>query len=577
MQVFQLAVLLASLSSVLGRGLDHIGKRTNNYVDVQERFRELNAAFKHDSNTLQPRAEPKHLNDKTKKFYVDGSKIPEVDFDIGESYAGLLPISSDPNEERQLYFWYFPSSNPEGANETTIWLNGGPGCSSLEGFIQENGPFLWQYGTYKPVPNPWTWQNLTNMLWVEQPVGTGFSQGKPNITTQGELAEQFKGFFRNFVDTFSAQNRKVYITGESYAGQYVPNIASSMLDEKDKEYFDVEGILIYDPSISTDAITEEAPAVAFVDYWKGLFPFNSSFVEELHAMDRKCGWTEYMNKHLTFPPKGKFPPAPKLTDECDVWSAIYEAVIEVNPCWDVYQVATTCPVLWDVLGFPGGFDYTPAGASVYFDRADVKKAINAPDVEWKSCADQNVFVTDSGLDKGAEEGRFSSFDVLPSVIDRTKRTVIGHGLLDFVLISNGTLLAIQNMTWGGEQGFQKPIKDDFYVPYHNDSQIATLAASGVMGRTHTERKLTFVEINLSGHMVPQYQPSAAYRHLEFLLGRVPSLTSRQPFTKTNNGLPALGPSPPENKAKAGLNVVFGKEAENLLRTKAKRKNKTPSL
>lgn len=89
------------------------------------------------------------------EFAVNGSAIPDVDFDIGESYAGLLPISSKANETRELYFWYFPSTNPLAEDEITIWLNGGPGCSSLEGLLQENGPFLWQYGTFAPVPNPW--------------------------------------------------------------------------------------------------------------------------------------------------------------------------------------------------------------------------------------------------------------------------------------------------------------------------------------------------------------------------------------------------------------------------------------
>lgn len=103
---------------------------------------------------------------------------------------------------------------------------------------------------------------------------------------------------------------------------------------------------------------------------------------------------------------------------------------------------------------------------------------------------------------------------------------------------NGTLLSIQNMTWGGQQGFQNPITDDFYVPFHNDYQEATLAAAGIMGKTITERKLTFVTIDLSGHMVPQYQPSAAFRHLEFLLGRVDNLSSKQPFSSFDNGLEA---------------------------------------
>lgn len=118
------------------------------------------------------------------------------------------------------------------------------------------------------------------------------------------------------------------------------------------------------------------------------------------------------------------------------------------------------------------------------------------------------------------------------MIERADRVVLGHGLLDFILQYNGTLLAIQNMTWNGMQGFQEgPDQfDDFYVPYHTDYQLGTLAGAGVMGQTHTERGLTLVTVDLSGHMVPQYAPSAAYRHVEFLLGRIPDLTSQTPFT-----------------------------------------------
>lgn len=67
---------------------------------------------------------------------------------LGESYAGLMPISSQQNAS-ELYFWFFPSDNAHASDEILIWLNGGPGCSSLEGLLQENGPFLWQYGESK--------------------------------------------------------------------------------------------------------------------------------------------------------------------------------------------------------------------------------------------------------------------------------------------------------------------------------------------------------------------------------------------------------------------------------------------
>ena len=54
-----------------------------------------------------------YLNNKTAPYSVNGSAIPEVDFDIGESYAGSLPI----DEGKSLWFWFVPSTNPAASNE----------------------------------------------------------------------------------------------------------------------------------------------------------------------------------------------------------------------------------------------------------------------------------------------------------------------------------------------------------------------------------------------------------------------------------------------------------------------------
>ena len=77
--------------------------------------------------------------------------------------------------------------------------------------------------------------NLTNMLWVEQPVGVGFSQGVPNISNEVELAKEFIGFLKQFVTTFGMQKYDVYVTGESYAGYYVPYIADALITANDPD------------------------------------------------------------------------------------------------------------------------------------------------------------------------------------------------------------------------------------------------------------------------------------------------------------------------------------------------------
>ncbi|KAI4100665.1 MAG: hypothetical protein L6R37_005328 [Teloschistes peruensis] len=70
---------------------------------------------------LDKRASP-YLTEATQKFVVNGSGIPDVDFDVGESYAGLLPISAAADETRELFFWFFPSTNPLATDEVTIWF-----------------------------------------------------------------------------------------------------------------------------------------------------------------------------------------------------------------------------------------------------------------------------------------------------------------------------------------------------------------------------------------------------------------------------------------------------------------------
>jgi carboxypeptidase D len=92
------------------------------------------------------------------------------------------------------------------------------------------------------------YQHERNEQWltsrrVDQPIGTGYSVGTATADSQEETAQDFVKFFKNFQKTFGIKNFKIYVTGESYAGRYVPYISAAMLDEEDKEYFDVDGEL----------------------------------------------------------------------------------------------------------------------------------------------------------------------------------------------------------------------------------------------------------------------------------------------------------------------------------------------
>jgi carboxypeptidase D len=95
-------------------------------------------------------------------------------------------------------------------------------------------PFTWRLGQAKPTMNQFSWTNLSSVLWVEQPVGTGFSQGTPNIKVsyssfvlrqnleenmiqdEHDLAVQLVGFMQQFLDVFAElKGKKLFLTGES--------------------------------------------------------------------------------------------------------------------------------------------------------------------------------------------------------------------------------------------------------------------------------------------------------------------------------------------------------------------------
>jgi carboxypeptidase D len=95
------------------------------------------------------------------------------------------------------------------------------------------------------------------MVYVEQPVGVGFTQGTPDISNEVELGQQFVGFWRNFVNAFNLEYRKMYITGESYAGYYIPYVADAFIQQNDTECFNLKGVAINDPILSQDVVQQD--------------------------------------------------------------------------------------------------------------------------------------------------------------------------------------------------------------------------------------------------------------------------------------------------------------------------------
>lgn len=280
------------------------------------------------------------------------------------------------------------------------------------------------------------------------------------------------------------------------------------------------------------------PTLPFVQQNQIVFGLNDTFMAQIEELDKSCGYAEYREKYLTFPPSGLQPPTffnySSPTDlACDVFDMVINAGYAINPCSNVYEITTQCPIPSDVLGFPTDIAYSYPGQPIYFDRIDVKKAIHAPlDVTWSECSAGPVFVGDSGPEQNGDLSLDPIQHVLPQVIEATNRVLVANGDLDMIVLTNGTLLSIQNMTWNGQMGFQsapsKPIvitlPDLLYGPAFVANGIGGLDnPQGIMGKQHYERGLMWAQTALSGHMEPQYQPRSSYRHLQWLLGHIEEL------------------------------------------------------
>lgn len=170
------------------------------------------------------------------------TSLPGWEGDLpSQQYSGYLAVESS-----MLHYWFVESENsPENA-PTVLWLNGGPGCSSLDGFVYEMGPFEIQNdNTLKP--REYRWNKAVNMLYIEAPVGVGFSYSTDDNykcdddRTANQNMMAVEAFFAKFPDL--AKN-DLYIFGESYAGIYVPTLAEAILQNPSYSGAPLKGIAV---------------------------------------------------------------------------------------------------------------------------------------------------------------------------------------------------------------------------------------------------------------------------------------------------------------------------------------------
>ncbi|WIA07938.1 hypothetical protein OEZ85_007415 [Tetradesmus obliquus] len=153
-------------------------------------------------------------------------------------HAGYIPISrTDSSNPSSLYYAYWEAAEPAGGavdDQTPIilWLQGGPGCASSFGALYELGPTVVD-SSGVPTPNPYSFNQAAGLLVIDQPIGTGYSiaGSTDDIPTdmQGMAADLYEGLWSFFDSHPQLQPRPFFITGESYAGKYIPSLTHYIL------------------------------------------------------------------------------------------------------------------------------------------------------------------------------------------------------------------------------------------------------------------------------------------------------------------------------------------------------------
>ncbi|CUA72871.1 hypothetical protein RSOLAG22IIIB_05058 [Rhizoctonia solani] len=420
-----------------------------------------------------------------------------------KQYSGYLDIDDD----KHLFFWFFESrANPAKA-PLVLWLNGGPGCSSSTGLLFELGPCNIANDGQNTTYNKYSWNTHANMLFLDQPINVGYSYSKDgSVKTSPVAAEDVWSFLELFVNRFPEYSGSLHISGESYGGTYLPNIAH-VIHTKNKE-------------IKTRAA-------------QGLLPVNKVKVLHLESVLIGNGLTEPHTQFASVPEyacdgpypvfdtngpqctslRAKVPTCQRLIKSCYDYNNRLSCVPAALYCWsqmfgsfqqlglNPYDVRRKCNKAED-----GDLCYRQLEwIETFMNDEKVKSELGAvSDRDFKSC---NMQVNQAFMMQG--DGMHNAAALLPELIEDGVRLLIYAGNADFMCNAIGNLQWLEKM----ESSFQAEFQAAKQVPFvplssKTNKPAGFVKTAGGHGK-FTAGNVTYVQIYDAGHMVPYDQPEAA--------------------------------------------------------------------
>jgi len=397
-------------------------------------------------------------------------------------HAGHVEV--DPDNNGNIFFWHFQNRHIANRQRTVIWLNGGPGCSSMDGALMEIGPYRLK-DDHTLEYNNGSWDEFANLLFVDQPVGTGFSYVNTNsyLHELSDVAAQFITFLEKWLQLFPEyEHDDIYLAGESYAGQYIPYFAKAILERNQKmsspsgTEWSLKGLLIGNGWISP---WEQYQSYLPFAYKENLLVKGSKISQELEGLQSIC--VNSLN-------------APDARDkveipECEHILAEFHRLTQdsSHQCYNMYDVRLrdefpSCGMNWP----PDLADITP-----YLQRNDVMNSLHInPDKStgWEECSGavgSNLITKES----------VPSIQFLPALLESGIPILLFSGNKDHICNHIGTEQLIHNLKWNGGAGFET--SPGVWAPRRDWTFEGEPA-----GYYQQARNLTYVLFYNASHMVP---------------------------------------------------------------------------
>lgn len=436
---------------------------------------------------------------KQKSFSVSPELLPGISsFENEETipvmHAGLMPLADKTDES--YFFWKFHRQNFDSPS-LLVWLNGGPGCSSLDGALLELGP-LRVNDDKKLYFHQDSWYSRSDLLFVDQPLGTGFSQGKEKEydTTLEEVAQNFLDFLRNYYEVFPEDAEKdLILAGESFAGQYIPYISKAIMESNSKadendRIFNLKAIMLGNAWVD--------PNTQSLSY----LPFaleNSIVTKETE------GFEDLLNTHKscqTAVNQGKdsfdYPECDKIILKIlDITADFSDNAPSNEVCLNIYDFRLrdsfpACGMEWPVeVSYTADFLSTPG----------ILEALNLDASKLKPWQECNIDVQK----KLSNKNSVPSIRLIPDLLDSNISVIMFNGDKDLICNNRGVMDSLKGIHWGGKMGFGNLTQHYNLVLKEEDSGLETMA-----GKIIYDEGLTFVDIFNASHMSP-YGHSLATR------------------------------------------------------------------